>query len=112
MCLFNTKHAGLKNSADDVLKYVFLFFSQKIDWHFMQIVSAMNYLSIFDEKKGKTIINLSSAEFAQRMVKIKIPQLPNPHLTIYSLSYSHELYRKTKIMTVIYQQLEERNIKE
>ena len=79
----------------------------------MQIVSAMNYLSIFDEKKRENYHQFVVCWICpDNGVKIKIPQLPNPHLTIYSLSYSHELYRKTKIMTAIYQQLEERNIKE
>ena len=44
-------------------------------WHFMQIVSNGDNLHemsnpVFLEKKSENFINLSSAEFAQRMIKV------------------------------------------
>ena len=45
-------------------------------WHFMQIVSSeticMKCQILFTGKNKKNIINLSSAEYAQRVVKVKI----------------------------------------
>ena len=65
-----------KKSADDILKYFsYFFFLENKLWHFMQIVSSGENLhemsSLFSEKNKKTIISLTSVEFAQRVVKIK-----------------------------------------
>ena len=54
----------------------FSYFSQKVDFEIPCKLSpeetiCIEYQSLFSEKNKKTIIGLLSAEFAQRMVKIK-----------------------------------------
>ena len=74
---------GKKKSADNIMTYFSsLFFSGYRLWHFMQIVSQGDSLqkkkkkkkkkcqSLFSGKYKKNIINLSSAEFAQKLVKV------------------------------------------
>ena len=60
---------------------VWFFFSPRI-WHFMQIVSngdnlheMSNPIFLFSGKNQKSIINLSSAELAERVIKVKFSTL-------------------------------------
>ena len=67
----------VKHSADDIFNISFLFyfffilfyfylfiFGENKQWRFME--------SLFSGEKKKSIISLSSAELAQRMVKVKV----------------------------------------
>ena len=59
----------VKSSADDILKYFFLFFSRKHDltFHVKLETICMKCQILFS---GKNSINLSSAENAHRVVKV------------------------------------------
>ena len=58
----------VKFSVDDILKY-FSYFSQKTAFDMETI--CMKCQMLFSGKNKKNIINLSSAELAQRAVKVK-----------------------------------------
>ena len=63
----------VKFSADDNVKY-FSYFSQKTGFDISCKLSetiCMKYQTLFSGKKKKNITNLSSAELAKRVVKIK-----------------------------------------
>ena len=65
-----------KNSADNILKY-FSYFYQKTGFDISCKLSpvetiCMKCQSLFSEKDKKNVINLSSAESAQRVVKVKM----------------------------------------
>ena len=71
--------------------FFFLFPGNRI-WHFMQIVSSGIQILFSSKNKQKNIINMSSAEFAKRVVKInlsvcyKTGKLPARHMSFhYSL---------------------------
>ena len=57
----------VKFSAHDILKY-FSYFFQKQDGHFMPNICQI----LFSKKIKKNVISLSSSEYAQSIVKIKI----------------------------------------
>ena len=77
----------VKFSADDILNFFFLiFFFRKLDLtfhanclHWRQF--ALNVKSCSLGKKRKNITNLLSAEFVQRVLKVKDPA-PNPALLL------------------------------
>ena len=60
---------------------LFLIFQENKDWHFMQIVPMetirMKSQILFCMKNKKNIINLSSAELAERVAKVKCRGDPN-----------------------------------
>ena len=72
-----------KNSADNILKYFFLFLENRI-WHFMQIVSLGDslhkYQILFSTKNKKNINSLSPAESAHSLVSVS--QCPNNKVII------------------------------
>ena len=57
---------------DDILEYFSYFPQEKRLWHFMQIISILHEISKpVSGKNKKNNINLSSAEFAHIMVKVR-----------------------------------------
>ena len=61
----------VKFSADDILKYFFLISSRKYAFTLHTNCLLRNVKTYFLEKNNKTIFNLSSAEYAQRVVKVQ-----------------------------------------
>ena len=67
----------VKVNPQNILNYFFLFFSENRIRHFMQMSNP-----VFWEKIRKNIINLSSAENAQRVIKVN-PQNPFHDINTY-----------------------------
>ena len=86
-CRLTLSMLGKKNPADAILKQV-SYFSQKIGFDISWKLSpiCMKYQSLFSEKNETSIINLSSAEFAQIVVKVQLMVMSLQPVQMYSFS--------------------------
>ena len=107
--------ACIKFSADDILKYFFLlFYPENRFWHFIQIISTgfdipctgdhlFEMSNLFYGKNKKSVINLSSVELAQRVVKVQLdPVLVYINLNCVELLISNSLYQENISILFIY----------